>query len=126
DNPSNPHFVLQDDILFRILSSSDTDPHSRVPFLPKSLISSVLHTYHDHPLSGHFGVHRTLARISTQFWWPNMRRSVQNYVASCTQCVRHNIVRTKPDGHLKSISPPSAVFQVVHMDFWGPVRTSSN
>ncbi|CAF4081208.1 unnamed protein product, partial [Rotaria magnacalcarata] len=126
DNPSNPHFVLQDDILFRILSSSDTDPHSRVPVLPKSLISSMLHTYHDHPLSGHFGVHRTLARIRTQFWWPNMRRSVQNYVASCAQCVRHNIVRTKPDGHLKSISPPSAVFQVVHMDFWGPVRTSSN
>ncbi|CAF2802509.1 unnamed protein product [Rotaria sp. Silwood2] len=126
DHPSDPRFVLQDDTLFRINSFSGNANPSRVPFLPKSLISLVLHTYHDHPLSGHFGVHRTLARIRSRFWWPNIRRSVQNYVASCTKCAHHNIVRTKPHGHLKSISPPSAVFEVVHMDFWGPVRVPSS
>ncbi|CAF2848289.1 unnamed protein product [Rotaria sp. Silwood2] len=85
----------------------------------------VLQIYHDHPLSGHFGVHRTLSRIRGKVWWPHMRASVANYIASCNQCAQHNILRTKPLGHLKSIEPPSAVFQVLHMDFWGPVRTPS-
>ncbi|CAF1437935.1 unnamed protein product [Rotaria sp. Silwood1] len=54
-----------------------------------------------------------------------MRASIHNYIASCTQCARHNILRTKSPGHLKSIKLPSDVFQVLHMDFWGPVRTAS-
>ncbi|CAF1483144.1 unnamed protein product [Rotaria sordida] len=122
---ADPYFTLDNDMVYRIIAGSHTSSPSRVPYLPKSLISLVLHTYHDHPLSGHFGVHRTLLRIRDRFWWPNMRKSIQNYVASCTQCARHNILRTKTPGHLKSIQPPSAVFQVLHMDFWGPVRTPS-
>ena len=124
-NPSHSQYVLRDDILFRIVSGGDPTSSSDVPYLPKSLIPLVLHLYHDHPLSGHFGVHRTLSRIRDKFWWPDMRVCIQNYVASCTQCARHNILRTKPPGHLKSIEPPSAVFQILHMDFWGPVRTPS-
>lgn len=119
-NSSDTQFIIKDDIVFRVTSQS-----SHVPYIPKSLIPVVLHFCHDHPLSGHFGVRRTLSRIREQFWWPNMRAFVQNYVASCPQCARHNIPRTKPPGHLKSIEPPSAVFQVLHMDFWGPVRTPS-
>ncbi|CAF3004538.1 unnamed protein product [Rotaria sp. Silwood2] len=119
-NSSHPHFFLDDDVVYRVTSKS-----SRVPYLPKSLIPSVLHFYHDHPLSGHFGVHRTLSRIHDKFWWPTMRKSISNYIASCTKCAQYNILRSKPPGHLKSIEPPSAVFQVLHMDFWGPVRIPS-
>ena len=124
-NPFDTHFVLEDDMVFRLVSVLDTDRSSRKPYIPKSLISVLLYFYHDHPLSGHFGVHRTLSRLRDKFWWPNMRASIENYIASCTQCARHNILRSKPLGHLKSIEPPSAVFQVLHMDFWGPVRTTS-
>lgn len=123
---SDSHFVLEDDIVFRVVSGSDTTSPTNVPYLPRSLISIVLRTYHDHPLSGHFGVHRTISRLRDRFWWPNMRASIQNYIASCPQCAQHNILRTKSPGHLKSIEPPSAVFQVLHMDFWGPVRMPSD
>jgi hypothetical protein len=122
---SHSNFVLEDDMVFRVVSVLDRTDSLRLPYLPKSLISLVLHLYHDHPLSGHFGVHRTLCRIRDKFWWPNMRASVQNYIASCTQCARYNILRTKSPGHLKSIEPPSAVFQILHMDFWGPVSIPS-
>ena len=124
-NSSHPHFVLHDDMIFRLMPTSDKINSLRIPYLPKSLIPIVLQLYHDHPLSGHFGVHRTLSRIRHKFWWPNMRASLANYIASCTRCAQHNILRTKPFGHLKSIQPPSAVFQVLHMDFWGPVPTPS-
>ena len=84
--PSDPQFALQDDVLFRILPHSNVAHSSRVPFLPRSLVSLVLHTYHDHPLSGHFGVHRTLARIRTQFWWPRMRQSTELYCILYPMC----------------------------------------
>ncbi|CAF1497794.1 unnamed protein product [Adineta ricciae] len=54
-----------------------------------------------------------------------MRSSIQHYIASCSSCARHNILRTKPPGHLHSIDPPSGVFQLLHLDFWGPVLTPS-
>ncbi|CAF1353889.1 unnamed protein product [Didymodactylos carnosus] len=38
--------------------------------------------------------------------------------------MKFNILRSKTPGHLKSFDPPTDVFQVLHMDFWGPVRTS--
>ncbi|CAF3929700.1 unnamed protein product [Rotaria sp. Silwood1] len=44
---------------------------------------------------------------------------------SCTKCAQYNILHSKPPGHLKSIEPPSAVFQVLPMDFWGAVRIPS-
>ena len=48
------------------------------------------------------------------------------YVSVCTKCVHHNIVCTKPDGYLKSLSVLFAVFQVVHMYLWSPIRVPSS
>ena len=119
------NFVLIDEILFRLVYKRSDSIKTRVPYLPASMITSVFEAFHDHPLSGHFGVGRTLAKIRGRFWWPNLRESVQHYVSSCAQCTRHNIVRGKPPGHLKSFDSPADVFQVLHMDFWGPVRPSA-
>ena len=113
------HFLLLDDVVHRQFTNPKTGSTYVVPWLPTSLVSLALHAYHDHPLSGYFGVHRTLARLQQRFWWPKMRASVANYVASCDLCARHNIMRIKSPGHLKSIAPPSAVFQVLHLDLWG-------
>ena len=48
------------------------------------------------------------------------------YVSVCTKCVHHNIVCTKPDSYLKSLLIPFAVFQVVHMFLWSPIRVPSS
>lgn len=54
-----------------------------------------------------------------------MRESIQQYISGCQLCMKFNIVRRKAPGHLKSYDPPSEVFQMLHMDFWGPVHTSA-
>jgi hypothetical protein len=123
NNPSHSPYVLDNDILFRCVSRTSSTSSLRIPYLPKSLVPIVLRLYHDHPISGHFGVHRTFLRIRDKFWWPNMRSYIQNYIASCSACAHHNILRTKTPGHLHSFDPPSAVFQLLHLDFWGPVQT---
>ena len=36
---------------------------------------------HQHPTSGHFGIRKTLARITERFVWPGMTKSVQEVVS---------------------------------------------
>ena len=48
------------------------------------------------------------------------------YVSVYTKCVQRNIVYTKPDGYLKPLSVPFAVFQVVHMYLWSPILVPSS
>jgi hypothetical protein len=119
------NFVVYNKILFRLIDKKKFGTKSKVPYLPTSMVNSVLEAFHDHPMSGHFGVQRTLYKIRSRFWWPNMRKSVEHYISSCKQCMKFNILRSKTPGHLKSFDPPPDVFQVLHMDFWGPVRTSA-
>ncbi|CAF2908943.1 unnamed protein product [Rotaria sp. Silwood2] len=119
------NYVLYNSVLFRLITKKNDGTKSKVPYLPVSMLNTLLEAFHDHPLSGHFGVQRTLHKIRTRFWWPNMRKSIEHYISSCQQCKKFNIIRSKTPGHLKSFDPPTEVFQVLHMDFWGPVRTSS-
>jgi len=32
---------------------------------------------------GHFGVAKTLAMLKEKFFWPHMKREIQNHCASC-------------------------------------------
>jgi hypothetical protein len=48
----------------------------------------VLQSFHDHPVSGHFGVNKTLSVIQWEYTWPNIREFVADYVKSCTTCAR--------------------------------------
>lgn len=47
------------------------------------LCLNIIGEFHDTPSGGHAGVKRTLARVAANFFWPKMRQSVENYVASC-------------------------------------------
>lgn len=56
--------------------------------VPESFRSAVLHAMHDDPTSGHLGFARTLQRVQERFYWPHMRQTTKQYVASCDQCQR--------------------------------------
>ncbi|CAF1380204.1 unnamed protein product [Didymodactylos carnosus] len=124
DGKNESNFVLHDNILYCLVSKNSRATRSHVPYIPPSMVPAVLETFHDHPLSSHFGVRRTLYKIKPRAWWPNMQRGIENHIASCHQCAHHRTCRKKIPGHLKSIEPPNDVFQVIHLDFWDPVRSS--
>lgn len=119
-------FALHDNILFRLRATRKRGTKSKIPWLPTAMVATVLRTFHDHPMSGHFGIQRTMSKVRRRFWWPEMRATIENYIRSCQKCKKFNIVRSKVPGHLKSYDPPKEVFQILHMDFWGPVRTSKH
>lgn len=98
-----------------------------VPYVPVgSLRHSILHIYHDTAANGaHFGRDKTFSKIRQRYYWPSMCKDITNYVRSCLACAQNNPRRQKSPGSLRPIPPPEGVWQLVSMDFHGPISPIS-
>ncbi|CAF4942750.1 unnamed protein product [Rotaria sp. Silwood1] len=123
-NPQNISFKIKNDILYKVIIPFRLSKTKiEVIYLPNSMISSLLHASHNDPMSGgHFSVDRTYSKLRKHYWWPNMKYSIKQYIKSCLLCQQYNIGRQKKPGRLRSISPPEGPFQVIGMDFCGPLK----
>ena len=52
-------------------------------------------------------------------------RKIQEYIKTCDICQRNKLENKLPSGLLGTVNPPTAVFQTIHIDFIGPLPTSS-
>jgi Integrase zinc binding domain len=77
----------------------------------------VLHSFHDHPVSGHFGVNKTPSVIRREYTWPNIQEFVANYVQSCTTCARSKAKQHKPYGLLCQLPIPLHPWESISMNF---------
>jgi len=84
----------------------------------------ILQSFHDHPISGHFGVNKTLALVQREYTWPNIRNFVANYCETCTTCARSKAKRHKPYGLLRQLPVPSRPWESISMDFIEHLPTS--
>ena len=98
-----------------------------VPCVPAGTIRhQIMQLYHDTAANGaHFGRDKTLRKIRDRYYWHSMNKDISHYVRSCILCTQNNPIRRKPAGHLKSIPPPEGVWQLLSMDFHGPITPSS-
>jgi hypothetical protein len=46
----------------------------------------VISLYHDSPTAGHPGISNTTWTIARDYWWPNMKQTVSEYVKGCHLC----------------------------------------
>jgi hypothetical protein len=119
-------FVLHDDVLYKLIYTS---PSSRtkfkVPYVPSSMVNDLLQAVHNDPMSGgHFSFARTYDKLRNHYWWPGMRNSIRHHIKSCKECLSFNISRQKKVGKLHSVPPPDGPFQIIGMDFCGPLKTT--
>jgi hypothetical protein len=56
--------------------------------VPESLIKEVIEQHHNPVYIGHPGIKRTRDLIALSFWWPGMRKSIEEYVKVCDACQR--------------------------------------
>lgn len=85
---------------------------------PTSSLLPAMMTEHDStPTGGHFGYHKTLARIKSCFVWPNMQKSVKEFVKNCDICQRCKTECSLPAGLLQPLPIPEKVWSDVSMDF---------
>lgn len=116
-----PWFEVKDGRLYFI--SKTDEPRLYVP--ASDLRSLLLHEAHDCPISGHLGRDKTLERLARRFYWPQMDRTVQEYVRTCDACQRHKSPNRAVPGLLQPISTPARNWDCVTMDFIGPLPASN-
>ena len=114
------NFIIKDNLLMRRLNPP-------VPYIPPGEFrTTILEIYHDTAANGaHFGRDKTPHKIKKRYFWPSMYKDIDNYIKSCILCTQYNYRRHKTPGTLKPIKPPDGVWQLVSMDFHGPITPMS-
>lgn len=85
--PFSQFFVSSDNVLCR--RNPQKGDFSRQHVIPERLVPVVLTLVHDMPSAGHPGRERTLQAARKGYYWPTMRRDIENHVARCVTCAQH-------------------------------------
>ncbi|CAF3963140.1 unnamed protein product, partial [Rotaria sordida] len=122
--PQNLPFVLHNDILYKLITvSSLSKTKYKVPYVPSSMVNALLHASHNDPMSGgHFSLERTYNKLKHHYWWPDMKNTIRNHIKSCSLCQSFNVSRQRKFGRLHTISPPDGPFQIIGIDYCGPLK----
>lgn len=91
----------------------------------RSLKSKLLREVHDAPSGGHLGINKTFRRLAQHYYWPGMRRDVQDYVYSCVACSQNKYWNQAPAGLLQPLPIPTDRWRVWTMDLVGPLTKSA-
>ncbi|KAG1031847.1 hypothetical protein G6F57_011679 [Rhizopus arrhizus] len=75
------------------------------PVIPRVIVPWILKKCHDDPISGHFGVARTLDKVKEVGWWFQMKQDVETWVKHCEACQRRKIRTDSTTPGMKPITP---------------------
>jgi Integrase zinc binding domain len=85
--------------------------------------------YHDHESAGHPGIFNTYTSIARDYWWPDMKRFVVQYVKGCAVCqsTKPNTTRPKVPVYLITTEGGHAYpFQTISWDLITDLPTNGN
>jgi hypothetical protein len=91
--------------------------------LPQSLWHTVTEAAHNSWLGGHGGEDRTVQRIFLRYYFPGVHTYVAKYIKSCPICQAAK-GKHPPPMPLKSLPICDGKNERVHIDLFGPLRTS--
>lgn len=103
------HFTLIKGIIYfksRIWVGSSSDIQQQILF-----------ALHSSALGGHSGYEATYHRIKRLFAWPQLKRSVKEYVAKCSVCQQAKTERVASPGLLAPLPVPDGSWKHISMDF---------
>ncbi|XP_065921901.1 uncharacterized protein [Magallana gigas] len=113
----------KNDLMFRKYSTHVGDREKTYSQLvvPDKFRNQVMKLAHDSLLAGHLGTQRTLARVTSEFWWPGIQSDVRRFCQSCDICQR-----TVHKGKIKKVPLErmplkDEPFQRVAVDLVGPL-----
>lgn len=113
-------FVMREGLLFR--KYDDGKGARELYVVPKAMRKSIVIRNHD--LLSHFGIDKTLHKISQYYYFPGMRRYVRVHVGNCLECILSKRKTGRIQGELHPIPPGKRPFDVVHADHLGPFVTT--
>lgn len=83
--------------------------------LRKIVISEV------HTMLAHLGARKTLAYLRNHVWWKGMSSDVHAYCKSCVICCQNKPSNQQPYGLLNPLPVPTHPWEVIEIDFVGPL-----
>ena len=83
----------------------------------KDLCEKVMYESHSPPYSRHCCIQPTTQAIETYFYWPSMKKDIQDYVNECIICQKVKYDRGKNSGLLQPLPIPNGPWQSISMDF---------
>jgi RNase H-like domain found in reverse transcriptase/Reverse transcriptase (RNA-dependent DNA polymerase)/Integrase zinc binding domain/Chromo (CHRromatin Organisation MOdifier) domain len=87
----------------------------------RELRSDLLVEAHDSKLSGHVGARRTLALLRRSYYWPEMKKEVEEYVSSCLACATNKPRNQRVAGLLQPLPIPQRRWEQVGIDYIMPL-----
>lgn len=86
-------------------------------YIPASMTRQFTTEQHSLPAQGHQGIDRTLERLSRDYYFPRMRKVVEEVVTECDLCSRSKNNRHAPYGKIQMIPPPEGAWKSIAFDF---------
>ena len=87
-------------------------------YVPKgSSRCRVIQNYHDTYMAGHFSSNKTLDLVTQSFWWPHLRKFVEDYIRTCDTYCRAKMHQHHPYGLLQPLPIPSKSWQPMSLGF---------
>lgn len=120
---TNRGYLLNNGVLYRYNDEVENDEAQLV--IPTEERAKILHEYHDAPTAGHYGIQRTISRISSRYYWPGMRKQITQHIEKCIECQRYKATNLKPAGLLQS-GAHAQRFEVISIDLFGPLPASED
>ena len=87
-----------------------------IPNVPE-LKQEVLQEAHNSRYSIHPGSTKMYQDLKQNFWWPNMKREIAEWVTKCYTCQRVKAEHQRPSGLLQPLDIPEWKWEQVTMDF---------
>lgn len=78
--------VIHGSVLKRKWESENGKSTTMQTIVPHALRKDVLKELHNGSSGGHFGINKTISKIREHFYWLELRRDVEDFVKTCTQC----------------------------------------
>ena len=118
----NNFFVRDGCIWIRL---NDFERQRTALFLPLKFRKRAMCEAHGSLLTGHDAVGKTYIRITDSYYWPGIKTDIRKHIDSCLQCQIRKTVKPRPV-HLQPLPIVDQPNQRVHIDLFGPLKTSTN
>lgn len=122
-----PNFTIKNNSLFRLtknISNQLTSEFDWKEVVPSEFRENIIAENHSEPTSGHLGIFKTYRRLSLNYYWPNMHQDVVKFVGSCSVCLSYKAQNHTTLGEMGRPKQCSRPFQMISIDFVGPLPTS--
>ena len=120
-----PAFKVAENIIFKLVRDLTSGQQKWKIYVPEDFRDELVSNMHSHPMSGHLGVKKTLARVAADHYWPNMSTDVEYVVTSCSECQRFKPSNRTPAGEMQGFIPRMRPLTAYSMDLVGPLPTST-